>query len=102
MFFEAYRMDVEISDSLDDVKLAKGCQPSPADFADGVVPNGRKTCNFWGFLRHVGDPAFDPRSSFNDPNMADSTTQVRGFDLVADPDSPTVNEVRNIYKWYVY
>lgn len=100
-FFEGYRIDVEVNGA-DGAKLAKGCQPIEADFEDGVIPDGQRGCNLWGFMRRVGDPPFRPGEMIADPNVPDGENdppRVRGFSLVADANSPTVQEVRNMYKW---
>ncbi|SPO00348.1 uncharacterized protein DNG_03193 [Cephalotrichum gorgonifer] len=100
MFFEAYRMDVDIK-GVDGATLAKGCKPLEADFEDGKIPAGQKGCNLWGFMRTVGEPSFNPSLDIKDPNDPDqkNAKQVKGWSLVTDPMSPTVEEVRNMYRW---
>jgi len=93
LFYNAYRLDVEVSAALakekgenpeNSWKLAKKVFNMPSDFADGKVDTSKLGANFHGFTGGTASMGYAKET---------------GLGKIKDPWNPTWQEVKDIVKW---
>lgn len=93
LFYNAYRLDVEVSAALakdkkedpdQSWKIAKQAFNLPSDFADGKVDTSKLGANFHAFTGGTASMGY---------------AKATGLGKIADPWNPTWQEVKDIVKW---